>query len=201
MDPDCPELEPELQGSPCGKLFSQPRDTCKCGARVLELFTCRNCGTAYGRAYTDNLDAPDFLWAEAGGAFRTLAGEYDELEPLDLLLEEPLAEGVEPADYDLITGRLNSNRLGERVRRVFLRRERVSSSDQGDDTVTAAQPGEFVPCAVCGEQARFGRSSVQDHQTKGDQPFQALIARQLQIPDRPQLGLRRIFKLTPPKMC
>jgi hypothetical protein len=40
--------------------------------------------------------------------------------------------------------------------------------------------GEFRPCAVCGEQAKFG-SSVQDHQTKGDQPFQALIAQQLQI--------------------
>jgi Lhr-like helicase len=28
---------------------------------------------------------------------------------------------------------------------------------------------------------RYGRTSVQDHQTKGDQPFQALVARQLQV--------------------
>src|SRR5204863_2301727 len=35
--------------------------------------------------------------------------------------------------------------------------------------------------AVCGETAAFGRSSVQDHQTKGDQPFQALVAKQIQI--------------------
>ena len=37
-----------------------------------------------------------------------------------------------------------------------------------------ASPGEFRPCAVCGKSAAFGRSSVQDHQTKGDEPFQAL---------------------------
>ena len=41
--------------------------------------------------------------------------------------------------------------------------------------------GEFKPCGVCGQLAGFGRSSVQDHQTKGDQPFQALITRQLEV--------------------
>jgi hypothetical protein len=34
---------------------------------------------------------------------------------------------------------------------------------------------------VCGESAAFGRSAVQDDQTKGDQPFQALIAKQIQV--------------------
>ena len=41
--------------------------------------------------------------------------------------------------------------------------------------------GQFIPCACCGKVARFGRSTVQDHQTKGDQPFQALVAKQMQI--------------------
>ena len=35
--------------------------------------------------------------------------------------------------------------------------------------------------ADAAEVARFGRSTVQDHQTKGDQPFQALVAKQIQI--------------------
>src|SRR5207244_2246683 len=99
---------------PAGTLFSQPRDTCECGARVLELYTCRNCGSAYARAYTNDVAEPNFLWTEAGGAFRTFAGEVDELEPLDLLLEMPVAEDAEPADYDLITGRLNPRKLGPR---------------------------------------------------------------------------------------
>ena len=181
MDSECTELPAEQRGGPAGKLFSQPRDTCGCGARVLELYTCRNCGTAYGRAYTNEVDDPDFLWPEPGGAFRTLTGQFDELAPVDLLLEEPVFhDAVEPAEYDLITGRLNPRQMGTRNRQVYLRANRSAPPD-GDDEPQTAALGEFKPCAVCGERAAFGRSSVQDHQTKGDQPFQALIARQIQV--------------------
>jgi len=181
MDPECSALDAEARGGPCGKMFSQPRDTCECGARVLELYTCRICGSAYARAYTDDLDEPDFLWAEPGGEFRTLMGTFEELEPLDLLLEQPVVGDVEAAEYDLVTGRLNPPALGERVRQVFIRRKRSPAVDKDGDVAGSARPGEFVPCGVCSKFAAFGRSSVQDHQTKGDQPFQALIAKQLQV--------------------
>lgn len=180
MDSDCADLPPTQRGGPGGRLFSQPRDTCDCGARVLELYTCRNCGTAYGRAYTNDIEEPSFLWPEPGGAFRTLAGHFGELAPLDLLLEKPVfVEAVEPAEFDLITGRLNPQQLGSRNRQVYIRAERSTSGNMEDSHGAAA--GEFRPCAVCGETAAFGRSSVQDHQTKGDQPFQALIAKQIQV--------------------
>lgn len=181
MDPQCTCLPPEERGGPTGKLYSQPRDTCDCRARVLELYTCRNCGTAYGRAYTNYVDDPDFLWSEPGGAFRTLSGQFEELAPIDLLLEKPVfTEAVEPAEYDLVTGRLNPSRLGPRNRQVYLRAGRSLPADSEDETHNA-KAGEFRPCAVCGESAPFGRSSVQDHQTKGDQPFQALITKQIQV--------------------
>ncbi len=181
MDPQCVRLPEAERGGPSGKLFSQPRDTCDCGSRVLELFTCRKCGTAYARAYTNYVDDPSFLWPEAGGAFRTLSGLFDELSPIDLLLEKPnFRDAAEPAEYDLVTGRLNPHVLGPRNRQVYLRGGRSAAPDADDEPRTAA-PGEFRPCAVCGESAAFGRSSVQDHQTKGDQPFQALIAKQIQV--------------------
>lgn len=181
MDADCPSLPASQRGGPTGKLFSQPRDVCDCGARVLELFTCRNCGTAYGRAYTNNVDDPDFLWSEPGGAFRTLSGQFEELSPIDLLLERPVfIDEVEPAEYDLVTGRLNPQKLGSRNRQVYLRAGR-SKPPSADDEPRSMTPGEFRPCAVCGESAAYGRSSVQDHQTKGDQPFQALITKQIQV--------------------
>lgn len=180
MDPNCTSIPAAQRGGPAGKLYSQPRDTCECGARVLELFTCRNCGTAHARAYTNNVDNPDFLWAEPGGAFRTLAGFVDEIAPLDLLLEKPVFNDLaEPAEYDLITGRLNPQKLGTRNRKVYIRAGRTQPVT--DDEPQDANPGEFRPCAVCGERAAFGRTSVQDHQTKGDQPFQALIAKQIQV--------------------
>ena len=181
MDPQCGELPADQRGGPSGKLFSQPRDMCDCGARVLELYTCRNCGTAYARAYTDEVEDPDFLWAEPGGALRTLAGQFDEFAPIDLLLEDPVfRDAVEPAEYDLVTGRLNPRQLGSRNRQVYLRANRAKPVE-ADDEPSAATLGEFKPCAVCGESAAYGRSSVQDHQTKGDQPFQALIAKQIQV--------------------
>lgn len=185
MDPKCEKLSTEERGGPTGRLYSQPRDECDCGSRVLELYTCRHCGTAYARAYTDNVNEPDFLWAEPGGAFRTLSGEYGELEPLDLLLEEPVVlQDAEPAGYDLQTGRLNSKRAPTRGRQVYLRPDRMAVDP--DEESRNSQRGQFKPCAVCGESANFGRSSVQDHQTKGDEPFRALITRQIQIqPPRP----------------
>jgi Lhr-like helicase len=186
LDPNCDALPEKQRGGPTGKLFSQPRDTCECGARVLELYTCRNCGAAYGRAFTDNVTAPDFLWSEAGGAFRTEDGQVAELEPIDLLLEPPGSVDVEPVDLDLITGRINPANPSPRARVVHLKKDRLPTpTDNGPRT--PGKPGEFRPCGVCDTTAGFGRTSVQDHQTKGDQPFQALITKQIQIqPPGPQ---------------
>ncbi len=185
MDPACSNLEESERDGICGTTYSQPRESCHCGARVLELYTCRNCGTAYARAYTHNVDCPSSLWSEPGQHLRMAEGETGPLGPLDLLLESPATEeAAEPADYDLETGRLNPPSLGPRMRRVYLSNRRLSEAtdedaDGGD--VSRAAPGQFAPCAVCGKSARFGASYVRDHQTKGDQPFQALVARQLQI--------------------
>ena len=184
MDPNCDQLAAEDQDGICGRMYGQPRQFCDCGARALELYTCRNCGTAYARAYTNDVDLPSALWAEPGASLRVADGETSPLVALDLLLEVPaLPELAEPADYDLETGRLNTPRLGPRTRRVHLRGDRISDStdDDADSTIELDSRGHFVPCAGCGEKARFGRSYIQDHQTKGDQPFQTLVAKQLQI--------------------
>lgn len=183
VDRDCTAVPGER--GPIGKLFAQPQDTCSCGSRIFEFYTCRHCGSAYARAYTDNVLNPSFLWSEPGRRFESVIGVVSELEPLDLCLEQPMAEYAEPAELDLVTGRVNPWNLGERSRTVYLTRERDPGSDSSDDEDDVKgpprSPGEFRPCGVCGQRATFGRSSVQDHQTKGDQPFQALVTRQLQV--------------------
>lgn len=188
LDPECnavdrSDLPPEP--GPIGKLHAQPQATCDCGARVFEFYTCRHCGSAYARAYTDNVQDPSFLWHEQGGAFQTTAGSIPELFPLDILLEEPAAGQVEVAEIDLVTGCLNPPKAPARTRVVFIPRlrsgETVASDDDDDAGDQAEANGEFKPCGVCGQMANFGRSSVQDHQTKGDQPFQALVTRQIEV--------------------
>lgn len=100
-------------------------------------------------------------------------GQKDEPQALELLLETPVLSEKEPAEYDLITGRLNPLKSSPRSRTVFLRKNRSTpfQEDAEGDARVEASLGEFKPCAVCGQTAAFGRSSVQDHQTKGDQPF------------------------------
>ena len=182
LDQDCPGAAAH-PGSPVGALYPQPRSSCQvCGARVLELYTCRNCGTAYARAYTDNILEPAFLWNEPGSEFLSVSGHVPELFPIDLLLEEPTTD-AEPAELDLVTGRLNPMTTGKRMRLVYLPADRTGQPRPGTDGDPAASgpTGEFKPCGVCDTAAGYGRSSVQDHQTKGDQPFQALVTRQIEV--------------------
>ncbi|KQS78957.1 DEAD/DEAH box helicase [Rhizobium sp. Leaf384] len=184
MDAACPEVDEADRSGICGKMYGQPNEQCGCGARVLQFYTCRNCGAAHARAHTDDVDNPKSLWSEPGQNLKMQGGEARELLDLDLLLEEPRHHGMaEVADYDLLTGQLNPDILGSKTRSVYIRKDRTTpaTDDDGHVDTRFEVRGQFTPCAVCGEGASFGRTSVQDHQTKGDQPFQALVSRQIQV--------------------
>jgi len=177
MDPGCTPAG-SAGGRPTGRLYGQPRDVCKeCGSRVLEFFTCRHCGVAFARAYTDDLLQPEYLWPTEGG--QPDRQRVAPLEPLDLLLEEPSqGHDVQVAEFDLDTGRLDPLE-SPRLRRVYIpgpERRRQPPPEGG-----GARRGQFRPCPCCGGNRSFGRSSVEDHQTKGDQPFLALVSRQIEL--------------------
>lgn len=180
LDSNCSELPQTLRGGPTGTLYAQPRDRCGCGSRVLEFFSCRNCGAAYARGYTDELMDPDYLWADPGAGTRTTEGTFEEFEPLDLFLENPSTnDTTDQVLYDYRTGQINpetENCGNQHKRDVFLSKTRSKPANNSE-----TRPGQFRPCAVCEGQASFGRSSVQNHQTKGDQPFQALITEQIHV--------------------
>jgi ATP-dependent helicase YprA (DUF1998 family) len=190
MDAHCSELAEDEKGGPAGKMHSQPRDRCQCGAPVLEYFTCRNCGTSYARAYTKDVVNPKLVWAMAGQRTQSDAGFFDVYKPLDILLEEPAKPELgRPAVYDLNSGLIDPDEPGENFRIVFLQPAagNIVDDDEEEEQGRAASPGEFVPCACCRKSFTYGQSSVQDHQTKGDQPFQALLSTQIKIqPPGPQ---------------
>lgn len=197
-DPNCEDLPPPDRGGPIGRLYSQPRDRCTCSAPVLEYFTCRYCGTSYARAYTKDVSQPRQIFADAGHQMLTADGFVEALEPLDLLLEAPASAtlGV-PAIYDLVTGRLDPPQPSDRTRTVYLAPSTIAMAcqaaggddedehDDDDDEVdangSAVGAGQFAPCGCCKKYARGNKSSVQDHITKGDQPFQALLSSQIKV--------------------
>ncbi|WP_176235229.1 DEAD/DEAH box helicase [Candidatus Hakubella thermalkaliphila] len=47
IDPNCPEVADVGNQRPCGKLYAEPWIWCDCGARVLEVFSCRVCGLLF----------------------------------------------------------------------------------------------------------------------------------------------------------
>lgn len=195
MDPECETLEPEARSGPIGRLYAQPRSRCGCGAPVLEYFTCRYCGTSYARAYVKDVANPEHLYVDPGEALLTEGGTTTAFQPLDLLLEAPPtpSQGLERV-YDLMSGLLDPDPLGPRTRSVYLKPQVPTlappTSDEdadeddgeaGDEAAPTAGPGEFVPCGCCKRRVRGGKSSVQDHVTKGDQPFQALLSAQIKV--------------------
>lgn len=191
MDADCAALAEPDRGGPAGKLYGQPRARCTCGAPVLEYYTCRSCGCSYARAYARDLDHPEHLYAEAGQFLVTDEGVAESFHKIDLLLEAPAtATQGRPAFYDLVTGRLDPTTPSERQRVVYVPPGLGSvagglGDDEDEDSKEPpeppAGPGQFAPCGCCGRRASHGRSTVQDHLTKGDQPFQALLAAQIKV--------------------
>lgn len=196
MDPNCTQLSPDERGGPIGKLYPQPRERCACNAPVLEYYTCRYCGCSYARAYTKDVLNPRHIFREAGQSLLTSEGLAESFEPLDLLLETPATEkNGFPANYDLVSGQLDPDLPSKRTRRVYLNPKASSfaqldgddtegdeDDDEEDDTgARPARPGQFVPCGRCLRSVRGGKSSVQDHLTKGDQPFEALLGAQIKV--------------------
>lgn len=188
MDPNCSELLDDERGGPGGRLYKQSRERCPCGAPVLEYYTCRHCGTSYARAYTNDVADPRFVWANPGETLRTDAGFFEAHYALDLLLEDPSApERGRAANFDLTTGLLNPTSLSNKYRIVYLRPEAVSMRADEEGERRGGRAGAFAPCGCSGGSHIYGQSSVQDHQTKGDQPFQALLSTQIRVqPPGPQ---------------
>lgn len=182
----CCSKKPLRSTDVTGKMFSEPIEECECGSRVLELFTCRNCGTAYARGYVDSVSNPTHVWPLPGARLVTRGTQRTPLKPIDILLEKPPSgAAVEIFDFDLETGQLNPDVLGPRTRKVYLKAGRNTPHQQdaddteNEDLVESGELGTFQPCGVCLKDGYQGRGPVQDHETKGDQPFQVLLSKQL----------------------
>lgn len=125
-DPECSENDRPAGGSRIGRLYSAPRARCLCGARVLELLYCFQCGEASLGGFSTPADADDHsagfylsaLPAQPGAAEkrvfqRTHGSEYVWYWPgrpptgrswTHQLGDQTFTFGFTPADLDPIAG-------------------------------------------------------------------------------------------------
>ena len=67
LNPACPEIPVEHRGErPVGRIYSDPRPWCseRCGARVLELFSCRKCGLLFVGGIPDSGAGGLWPWSD-----------------------------------------------------------------------------------------------------------------------------------------
>jgi len=178
-----------------GRLYTEPRTHCTCArqARVYEVLTHRDCGTAFIRGYMRG-PLGDFLWHEPSGNIGVDNGMSGLLE-VHLLVEERLHPGqhAKAAEVwvDIPTGRI-----------------RRRPPDDSDSFLHAYMPTtdpihidgrdilSFKKCPVCTRGWKGDRSKIMNLATKGEAPFANLVkaqvkaqpARRREGPDAPNGG-------------
>jgi ATP-dependent helicase YprA (DUF1998 family) len=173
VDPDCPSARNKDADRLFGKLYTHPQTACDCGARVFELLTHRECGTAFLRAYVDN-HRPEFLWDRPSGPLRE--GKQASLFQVEVLFERPNAMSSDlchEAWLDLRSGRLLHTPPADLrgFRHVFIPATSHEFANRGL---------RFEKCPVCQGKAYQGdNSNIMDHATKGEAPFANLVKTQL----------------------
>ena len=67
LNPNCPDVPEEYRGErPVGRIYTDPRPWCseRCGARVLELFSCRRCGLLFVGGIPDSGVGSLWPWSD-----------------------------------------------------------------------------------------------------------------------------------------
>lgn len=168
---DCSELPEPQRGGLTGRLFVQPQRVCGCGSRVFELLACKSCGSPFFLAYTRNPRRPEYLWQEDVGEVDGVDGTVVPLHlwlenSVDLNIDSDQEADVRDVDLEPLTGRiLESVSDSKTVRPVCIPPERKPGRESG----------LFTTCPRC--RGRYSR--ISNMATKGDEPFQHLLAAQL----------------------
>ena len=179
INSDCEYRRDDTENNLLGRLYVEPLTHCGCGARVYEVYTHRDCGTAFLRVFGLE-DRADFFWHESGGKISSLGKPLHEYH---VLLEEPhpkQSQKLNPAWIDIKTGRV-FNQQPENLdgtRLCYLPVDRLET----EDNLTT-----FKVCPVCLKKTHSKNGlKIMDLSTKGEQPFANIIREQFvcQVPTK-----------------
>lgn len=183
INPNCVHRQETSHRTLLGTLWTEPRETCKCGSRVYELLTHRDCGIEYLRGYISSLGRPEYFFHEKESpvGISELQNQA-RLREIHLLVggqPHPQAQPTQEVWIDITSGQLTwqpppdpDHFLPARAAIPRLLNPLAAHS--------------FDRCPVCLGRWRAGHTKIMDLRTKGEQPFAALVKSQtfLQPPTR-----------------
>ena len=173
---NCSERENRATPTILGRLYSQSRVHCACGARVYELLTHRDCGAAYLRGYF-RPDNDEFLLHEPSTG---LVDRTKTLIEVHLLVEHHRDQvgGSSDVWLHIATGKIERLRPSNVEGYLEMRQ----SSAQGR-FIAGRHVNTFDgKCPVCrGRWNDPKRPKIMDLATKGEDPFAHLVATQVRL--------------------
>jgi len=191
LNPKCSSQSGRISKSKYGQMYNSYRLSCDCGGRLFELVTHKKCGAAYIRGYYKPGSSNFYLWGEKGNA---IVG--DELEPIDLLIEQPHEDAIKkgrirPLWLDIATGYIVGEPPSEEEVSQFVKVYAPLSKEDSKKKTGTQLSSSFDSCPCCLSRSK---GAIMDLRTKGDKPFANLVREQymLQAPvqgiDHPNEG-------------
>jgi len=187
MDPGCSCCTGD-QVRPVGKIYTEPRLWCDCGARVLEIFTCRHCGLLFLGGVPDSSQAALWPWNDKIGR-----GFADYSAYRIFGAERPDAHHV--PTYRSCRTTLPIGRDDPHARQVY---EIPPATDYKTNEEVSHFPGHCPRCNRRRMQGIAGREVIEPLGTKGIQSFATIVEesfrfQQEQTTEEPNKGRKALI--------
>jgi ATP-dependent helicase YprA (DUF1998 family)/Zn finger protein HypA/HybF involved in hydrogenase expression len=184
INPNCSERMDLDKKSLLGKVFTHPVLNCKCGGRVFEVLTHRDCGAAFIKGYVSK-NSQGFLLHE-----QARVSSDDKLTEAHFLVEPKRAKRALINYIHIYTGKISENNPNSSD---FIP---IAISDKRDVLIRGREVFTFPKkCPVCSRGLlKNGYTKIQDLATKGEDPFSYLVRAQV-IDQPPSKEVNKAFPL------
>lgn len=182
MDPNCPEVPDRFRGvsgsRPVGKLYTEPRPWCsdRCGARVLEVFSCRHCGLLFLGGVPDDHRRSLWPWND------DLSGERQDVRSFRIFGVERPHGHVRPG-YRSTRSTLSTHQNDTFARPVY----EVEPAKDGDKEISP-YPAHCPRCHKYRAPGPEGREVVEPLRTKGPRSFSVVVEDGFRVQPRAARG-------------
>jgi hypothetical protein len=185
MDPDCSEVPEGLRlpdrKRPFGKLYTEPRLWCDCGARVLEVFSCRHCGLLFLGGIPDQVGGSLWPWSD-----ELMGSKQDPREFHIFGVELPHPNfSHDDVKYRSVRTTLLVHQNDSYVREVY---EVEPAKDRDTEKPISNFPLKCPRCQNYRSPGPDGREVIENLRTKGPQTFTLIVENGFRIQPRGSKG-------------